>query len=348
MAQQYQVDQYLRPLFEFDPPKAVTGAPILATAPKKPSRRQSMESPVSKRARKSLKESPAEPSKTPSPIISPSSPQPKKGFSSGNTVFMPSFDQLSVERNRTVLMSIFLYEDPHYIPDVLKQPQDLDVNIVIDDQGHTAVHWAAALARLNVLRALMDRGALISKVNHNGESPLSRSVLVTNNFDHQSFPELLELLSDTVAIVDKNNRSVLHHICLTAGIKGRSHAARYYMECLLDHMGRFHEGDFSQIIDLQDKNGDTALTIAARVGNRHLVEQLLDVGANSLICNHAGLKLSDYGFLEQGHEMLDEKEMVILLFLMIRMLLTAFHLVKKQTKTWKSFILLSAPVLMKE
>ena len=71
-------------------------------------------------------------------------------------------------------------------------------------------------------------------------------------------------------------------------------SARYYMECLLDWIAR-HGGDFSSIVDVQDRNGDTALTIAARVGDRYLAKALLDVGANREIENKVGLKAEDFG-----------------------------------------------------
>jgi len=48
-------------------------------------------------------------------------------------------------------------------------------------------------------------------------------------------------------------------------------------------------------VDLQDEHGDTALNIAARIGNRALVKTLVDVGANRLLANKLGLRPSDFG-----------------------------------------------------
>ncbi|KAF9401920.1 transcriptional regulator swi6 [Mortierella sp. AD011] len=170
------------------------------------------------------------------------------------------------EKYRTILMSIFLNDEQDQIPGMLTDPEsppDLDFNLVIDDQGHTAVHWAAALARIPVLDLLIRKQADIRRVNYNGESALVRAVLVTNNFDKQSFPHILSLLHSAIPLVDRKNRTVLHHIAVTAGIR--------------------------------DKAGDTALTIAARVGDRYLTKILLDVGANREIENKVGLKAEDFG-----------------------------------------------------
>ncbi|KAG0259598.1 transcriptional regulator swi6 [Mortierella polycephala] len=202
-----------------------------------------------------------------------------------------------VEKYRATLMTIFLNDDtvdiPHLLTDKIT-PVDLDIDMIIDDQGHTALHWAAALARIPVLELLVKKNANVCRVNYNGESALVRAVLVTNNFDAQAFPHLLSLLSQAIPLVDNKNRTLLHHIATTAGIRGRGPSSHYYMECLLEWIAQ-NEGDFSSIVDIQDKNGDTALTIAARVGDRYLCRFLIDVGANRDLENKVGLKAQDFG-----------------------------------------------------
>ncbi|KAF8949365.1 transcriptional regulator swi6 [Haplosporangium gracile] len=215
-------------------------------------------------------------------------------------IMAPVYDEPPLEgaeKYRTILMSIFLNDDQDPIPDLLTDPvspSDLDINLVIDDQGHSAMHWAAALARIPVLELLVRKQIDIRRVNYNGESALIRAVLVTNNFDKQSFPILLSLLHQAIPLVDRKNRTLLHHIAITAGIRGREQSSRYYMECLLEWIAR-HGGDFESIVDVQDRNGDTALTIAARVGDRYLAKVLMDVGANRDIENKVGLKADDFG-----------------------------------------------------
>ncbi|KAJ1951923.1 transcriptional regulator swi6, partial [Linderina pennispora] len=157
-----------------------------------------------------------------------------------------------VEQDRMLLMNIFLKEDQSFIPEWLSQVDEADdvvdlstkvnVNLVIDDQGHTAVHWAAALARTHVLDLLLFHGADARKVNYEGESALVRAVQVTNNYENQTFMELLELLHDTIPLTDKQNRTVLHHISLAAGIDGREKAARYYADCLLQWIAGLADG----------------------------------------------------------------------------------------------------------
>ncbi|KAF9926068.1 transcriptional regulator swi6 [Linnemannia zychae] len=232
--------------------------------------------------------------------------QPFRQNGSGSSLALPS-DELPLEgaeRYRSILMAIFLNDDTEEIPPLLTDPtipEDLDIDLVIDDQGHTALHWAAALARIRVLELLVQKHADVRRVNLNGESALIRAVLVTNNYDKQSFPHLLSILHRVIPVVDNKNRTVLHHIAMMAGVRGRGAASRYYMECLLEWIA-CNGGDFASIIDIQDKNGDTALTIAARVGDRYLARFLLDVGANREIENKVGLRAGDFGIdeLERG------------------------------------------------
>ena len=73
------------------------------------------------------------------------------------------------------------------------------------------------------------------------------------------------------------------------------------MECIFEFIAK-HGGRFNSLVDIQDVHGDTALNLAARIGSRHLVDQLLDVGANPEIENLAGLKAASFGFGTQTQQ----------------------------------------------
>lgn len=225
---------------------------------------------------------------------------------------------------------------------------EIDVDVIIDDQGHTALHWASALAKVDLVAQLIDLGADIHRGNYAGETPLVRSVLTTNHLESNTFPALLEHLSASVRTLDHAHRSVVHHIALVAGVKGRAAAARTYMTAVLGwvargqqeqqqqqqalaHGAQGSQGTASQpsqgypstfksgtastsdngsslnqgnlggtlslktLVDVQDAYGDTALNVAARVGNRGLVTVLLEAGADKSKGNKLGLKPVDFG-----------------------------------------------------
>jgi ankyrin repeat protein len=230
----------------------------------------------------------------------------------------------SSERHRTAIMALFLNtssnpgQESMFLHSIL--PPDFDIDLILDEKGHTALHWAAALANINLLTLLIQKGAQMDRLNFAGESALIRSIMVTHNFDRQCFLDLLTILKDTILIADKKNRTVLHHICLTASTKGKSQPSYYYMQCLLEFIAKsaYDEAMSSQLVhsDSQmslgnrfasflnsvDFCGDTAVNIAARLGNRQLFDMLVESGANVNIANCSGLRPLDFGFEPMNRE----------------------------------------------
>lgn len=173
------------------------------------------------------------------------------------------------------------------------------VDLVTDDHGHTALHWASALCRLNLVRTLVARpppaGANVHAGNHAGETALHRSVLVTNSYDSSAFPVLLSLLEPSLNTRDFKKRTVLHHIALVAALKGRAASARYYLACVLEFVAREKMGRYKGLLDAQDEDGETALGIVARLGNASMVRMLLEAGARKDLPNSLGIRPSDWG-----------------------------------------------------
>lgn len=174
------------------------------------------------------------------------------------------------------------------------------VDLVIDEHGHTALHWSAALAKLANVRMLVAAspamgGANVHAGNHAGETALQRAVLVSNCYDTSTFPTLLHLLAPSLHTRDYRKRTVLHHIALVSALRGRAVTARYYLACVLDYIAQHQGGRYTNLVDAQDEDGETALSVVARIGNASMVKMLLEVGARKDITNVLGLKPSDWG-----------------------------------------------------
>jgi ankyrin repeat protein len=201
-----------------------------------------------------------------------------------------------------------------------------DLEIPLDEYQNTALHWAAMLARLPLLNALVEKGASIRRQNSTGETALQKAVGTRNNLDYRTFPRLLEMFGPTIDMVDHNGRSILHHIALMAATGGGAHvSAKHYLEALLEFVLRHgaqvkenaenpstngenrvtengqSQGEIislgrfvSELVNLRDDQGDTALNIAGRARSV-LVPQLLEVGADPYVANHTGLRPADYG-----------------------------------------------------
>ncbi|KAI8060313.1 hypothetical protein BC940DRAFT_312286 [Gongronella butleri] len=200
----------------------------------------------------------------------------------------------SDEPYESQLLRHFISGDPRVPSLLMHPPPDLDFNVIIDDEGHTSLHWAAAMGHLKIVKLLLHHGADVSRVNYKGQTALIRAVLFTNNFERRCFPHMLEMLRKTIFNIDKKDQTVFHHIASTAGWKGKVHASRYYMDCLMERIRATNKDDLVQILNVQDVYGDTALTIASRIGNKKLVRLLVEAGANPQLVNEEGKTSQDY------------------------------------------------------
>lgn len=168
-------------------------------------------------------------------------------------------------------------------------PQGADLNRPIDDKGHTALHWAAAMGDLEVVKDLIRRQALVDVQSKNGETPLMRAVLFTNNYDRQNMEKLAGLLIRTVNMQEWYGQTVFHHIANITERKSKYQCARYYMDSILNKMPEIMGPDaIERILNTQDHNGDTAVTIAARNGARKCVRSLIGRNAAVGIPNNMG------------------------------------------------------------
>lgn len=192
-----------------------------------------------------------------------------------------------------------------------------DLDMPLDQSANTALHWAATLARVPLMRLLIANGASIFRGNIAGETPLMSAVQVNNNLDHSCFPELLEILGPLIEVRDAKGRTILHHIAVASGVKGRAASSKYYLEALLEFLVRSNSNTqatsssfdgsssfakpiglmrfMSEIVNARDMQGNTALNLVARIGNRSIIQQLLEVQADSSIENYKGLKPIDFG-----------------------------------------------------
>ncbi|KAG8746220.1 transcriptional regulator swi6 [Ceratobasidium sp. 414] len=209
-------------------------------------------------------------------------------------------------RARAVLLALYSESEPSHVVQLLTAPSptsEADINLPLDEHGNTPLHWAASLARVGHVEALLAAGADTQRGNAAGETPLMRTVLSISAAADNAFSAVLPLLAPSLRTLDASHRSVLHHIAEVAGVKGRAASARMYMEAVLEWVARNQGGEFRTFVDAQDENGDTALCVAARVGNRALVRMLVDVGADRALANKLGLRPGDFGVEGQASSM---------------------------------------------
>ncbi|KAK9244516.1 hypothetical protein V1506DRAFT_317102 [Lipomyces tetrasporus] len=194
------------------------------------------------------------------------------------------------------LLDYFLVPDDEMIPDFLVHPPaDFDVNAGIDDEGHTAFHWACAIGHVKMIEALLRAGANITIVNNLGQTPLIRAIMFTNNYERRTFPKVVDLLQSTIFHFDRFGQTVLHHIAAITTSKSKHSAARYYIEIVLGKLTETQTPDtLARFLNQQDSNGDTALHIAARNGSRKCVKVFLGYAASTKVPNKEGQTAQSY------------------------------------------------------
>ena len=173
-------------------------------------------------------------------------------------------------------------------------PEDFEVNRSIDSQRHTALHWAAAMGEIEIVKDLIIRGADIEARNIRGETPLIRAALFANCYEKGSMPKMIFLLQDSIMLPDKFGATILHHVALTAQSCSKTTRARYYLDILLNKVAeKVSSHDFALFINTKDNHGDTAFHIAARY-SRRCMRAFQSVGASDNIPNHNNETVARY------------------------------------------------------
>jgi ankyrin repeat protein len=201
-------------------------------------------------------------------------------------------------------------------------PENIDLNVELDEYGNTCLHYAAALGRLSLAKLLIDTVKTTSvfqldtdtsptvnltdiQIHHPGssillnkqkETPLMRAVTQIHCFNANVFHEILALFLPCIGMRDDKDRTVFHHVVLASEKIGCSKSALFYLECLLENVSACTS---SLVLNVQDWNGDTALNIAARLGKENMIKMLVDAGSNPHVKNLSGLNVFDFGFGEE-------------------------------------------------
>lgn len=184
---------------------------------------------------------------------------------------------------------------------LLHPPKGFDIDQVIDEEGHTAFHWACAMGNPQVAEVLIKLGANHRAVNNGGETALMKAVQFTNSFSKKTYPKVVSLVTETMFEFDATHRTVLHHIAASASAKSRVPSALYYMDILLAKVADSQSSErLESFLNLQDNNGDTVLHLCAKNANRKCIKLLLNYKAKTNIRNNQGLIASDI-LLENGN-----------------------------------------------
>ena len=164
----------------------------------------------------------------------------------------------------------------------LQQLSGEDLNTPLDASANNALHWAATLAKVPLLKLLVQRGANIHRGNAAGQSPLISAVLVNNSWERSCFPDMLELLGGLLEVRDLQGRTILHHISVSSGINGRGKSSKYYLEALLEFLVR---------IGTQPSSSSTSAAAATIASNIQAHNGDVNMSQSSLASNKGAVSL---------------------------------------------------------
>ncbi|KAJ5058527.1 hypothetical protein J3E72DRAFT_247293 [Bipolaris maydis] len=174
------------------------------------------------------------------------------------------------------LLDYFMLLDHEAAVSWPEPPPSINLDRPIDEKGHAAMHWAAAMGDVGVVKELIHRGARLDCLSNNLETPLMRAVMFTNNFDKETMPSMVKIFQQTVHRTDWFGSTVFHHIAATTSSSNKYVCARWYLDCIINKLSEtWIPEEVTRLLNAADQNGDTAIMIAARNGARKCVRSLL-------------------------------------------------------------------------
>lgn len=170
------------------------------------------------------------------------------------------------------------------------------LDIPLDSQGKTALHYAATLAS-NLVEVFIELG-LSSPIrgDNEGESPLISVVLVTNAMEKGNFVAMLDnWLWPNLWLFDNKRKSILHHLILQATKNHR--ASKYYLMKTVNWLVQNASKEknlqsfCTKVVNAQESElGNTALHLAGEHELKWFIFVLLELKADPQVANKVGVK----------------------------------------------------------
>ncbi|CCE65209.1 hypothetical protein TPHA_0K00750 [Tetrapisispora phaffii CBS 4417] len=205
-----------------------------------------------------------------------------------------SLKSLSIDEYQQLMLKVLssenCLEEGYTLPAALyNPPADFDINLKIDKQGHSLLHWASAMGNLPLTKLLISLKCQILSYNNVGFNPLTKMIFYNNSYRAGNFKEILSLLRICVTAQDKNGRLPLHYLIeLTVNKTKDQSIITHYIDLILEYLQSNDNDDISILkltVNHQDSYGNTILHIAALNNNLKIYNKLLKIGCSEKLTN---------------------------------------------------------------
>lgn len=179
------------------------------------------------------------------------------------------------------------------------------LDVPLDSQGKTALHYAATLAS-NLVGIFIELG-ICSPIrgDNDGESPLVSAILVTNAMEKGNYVTMLDKwLWPNLWLFDKKKKSFLHHLIVLATKNLK--ASKYYLSKTVLWMVQNADKEknlknlCNVIVNAQESEaGNTALHLAGEFELKWFIYVLLELQADPQIANKVGLRPAEFDSVKE-------------------------------------------------
>lgn len=209
-----------------------------------------------------------------------------------NVITQPQQPSLSSEDYKNLILQTLSSEvnpndESYSLPaELFYPPQNFNIDFLVDDQGHTSLHWAAAMANIPLIRLLLSTNANALHCNSKGFNAITKALFYNNNYKSNSFHHLLSTLKICLISPDQNGRLPLHYLVELSVNKSKDPAIiNSYTETLLQILSTENYSLLEMTLNCQDSFGNTPLHLAALNLNISLFNKLCLLGASTSILN---------------------------------------------------------------
>ncbi|SCU97921.1 LADA_0H09318g1_1 [Lachancea dasiensis] len=202
-------------------------------------------------------------------------------------------EPLSEEEYKEILLQVLSSDysasdsDSIMLPEeVYHPPPNLDINFTIDDQSHTTLHWAAAMANIPLLKVILTLPVDISLCNNRGFNTITKACFYNNCYKGGVFPQVLELLKPCIITPDLNGRLPFHYLVELSVNKSKDPVViNYYLDSLFEVLSKEDPTLLRMCLNHQDNAGNTVLHLAALNLNLELCNRLCYLGSSMGVLN---------------------------------------------------------------